>query len=31
MVLESDAIERDYHTYFDLTLVSEDVDRTFEQ
>lgn len=31
MVLESDALERDYHTYFDLTIVSEDRDKTFEQ
>ncbi|CAF4796455.1 unnamed protein product [Rotaria sp. Silwood1] len=31
IVLESDALERDYHTYFDLTLVAEDIDKTFEQ
>jgi hypothetical protein len=31
VVLESDALERDYHTYFDLTLVAEDMDKTFEQ
>lgn len=31
MILESDAIERDYHSYFDLTLVAEDLDKTFEQ
>ncbi|CAM2712706.1 unnamed protein product [Rotaria socialis] len=31
VILESDALERDYHTYFDLTLVSEDADKTFEQ
>lgn len=31
VVLESDAIERDYHSYFDLTLVAEDIDKTFEQ
>ncbi|CAF3327706.1 unnamed protein product, partial [Rotaria sp. Silwood2] len=31
VVLESDALERDYHTFFDLTLVAEDIDKTFEQ
>jgi len=31
VVLESDALERDYHAYFDLTLVAEDIDKTFEQ
>lgn len=31
VVLESDALERDYHTYFDLTLIAEDIDKTFEQ
>jgi len=31
VVLESDTLERDYHAYFDLTLVAEDIDRTFEQ
>lgn len=31
LVLESDALERDYHSYFDLTLVAEDPDKTFEQ
>lgn len=31
MLLDSEAIERDYHTYFDLTLGSEDFDKTLEQ
>jgi len=31
VVLESDALERDYHAYFDLTLVAEDIEKTFEQ
>jgi len=31
VVLESDALERDYHTYFDLTLIAEDIDKIFEQ
>ncbi|CAF1100937.1 unnamed protein product [Adineta steineri] len=31
VVLESDALEHDYHTYFDLTLVADDIEKTFEQ
>ncbi|CAF0879165.1 unnamed protein product [Adineta ricciae] len=31
VVMESEAIEHDYHAYFDLTLVAEDLDKTFEQ
>lgn len=31
IVMESDTLERDYHNYFDLTLVSYEVEKTFEQ
>ncbi|CAF0941881.1 unnamed protein product [Didymodactylos carnosus] len=31
VVLESDAIERDYHAYFDLTITADDMEKTFEQ